>query len=60
MAEQNTGAQSAAGKQTGTAKYEVLVTCFWNDVFYRVGDIVELPSNATTPKDKDREYFKKL
>lgn len=47
-----------AGK--GTAKYEVVVTCYWNGIFYREGNTVELPSDAKLPKDKDREYFKKL
>lgn len=47
-----------AGK--GTAKYEVVVTCYWNGIFYREGDIVELPSDAKLPEDKGTKYFKKL
>ena len=54
----NSGANQEQKKNT--AKYEVLVTCYWNDIFYREGTIVTLPSDAKLPKDKDREYFKKL
>ena len=44
----------------GTAKYEVKVTCFWNNIFYREGTIVELPADAKLPEDKGIKYFKKL
>ena len=54
----NAGANQDQKKDT--VKYEVTVTCWWNDIFYREGDVVELPSDAKLPKDKDREYFKKL
>lgn len=50
----------AAPAAKGTAKYEVVVTCYWNSVFYREGDIVELPSDAKLPEDKGTKYFKKL
>ena len=49
---------ASAGK--GTAKYEVVVTCYWNGIFYREGDVVELPSDAKLPEDKGKKYFKKL
>lgn len=44
----------------GTKKYEVEVTCYWNNRFYREGTIVELPSDAKLPEDKGRKYFKEL
>jgi hypothetical protein len=47
-----------AGK--GTAKYEVVVTCYWNGIFYREGNTVELPADAKLPEDKGKKYFKKL
>ena len=50
----------AAPAAKGTAKYEVVVTCYWNGIFYREGDIVELPSDAKLPEDKGTKYFKKL
>lgn len=43
----------------GTAKYEVNVTCYWNGIFYREGEIVELPADAKLPEDKGKKYFKK-
>ena len=50
----------AAPAAKGTAKYEVVVTCYWDGVFYREGNIVELPSDAKLPEDKGKKYFKKL
>jgi hypothetical protein len=50
----------AATAAKGTAKYEVVVTCYWNGTFYREGKIVELPSDAKLPENKGIKYFKKL
>lgn len=49
-------AEQQQTEKKGTVKYEVTVTCWWNEMLYREGDNVELPSNLTPPKD----YFKKL
>lgn len=44
----------------GTKKYEVKVTCYWNNRLYKEGDTVELPSDAKLPEDKGTKYFKEL
>ena len=55
MAEEvKTGANAPAA---GTVKYKVEVTCYWNDMLYREGDIVELPANV---KPCVAEYFTKI
>lgn len=42
--------------KSGTVKYRIGTTCYWNNTFYRVDTEVELPANLTPPK----EYFIKL
>jgi len=57
MADENMlNAGANQGQKKDTVKYEVTVTCWWNERLYREGDDVELASNVTPPKD----YFKKL
>ena len=60
MAENMLNEKPADTPDKGTAKYEVVVTCYWNDIFYREGTIVELPADAKLPEDKGKKYFKKL
>lgn len=58
MAEVNTnGAAAPATAAAGNVKYKVEVTCWWNDMLYREGDIVELPANV---KPFVAEYFTKM
>ena len=61
MADENMlNAGANQGQKKDTVKYEVTVTCWWDDIFYREGDIVELPNDAKLPEDKGKKYFKKL
>lgn len=57
MADENMlNAGANQGQKKDNVKYKVTVTCWWNEVLYRVDDEVELPASLTPPK----EYFKKL
>lgn len=61
MADENMlNAGTNQGQKKDAVKYEVTVTCWWNDIFYREGDVVELPADAKLPEDKGKKYFKKL
>lgn len=56
MAEEvKAGVTAPAAK--GTITYKVEVTCYWNDILYKEGDIVELPANV---KPFVEEYFTKM
>lgn len=59
MDEKGNGVAPAVnGAEAGkTIKYKVEVTCWWNDMLYREGDIVELPVNV---KPFVAEYFTKI
>ena len=48
--------KAAPVAKSGTVKYLVKTTCWWNKTFYRVDSEVEIPANLTPPK----EYFIKL
>jgi hypothetical protein len=61
MADENMlNAGANQGQKKDTVKYEVTVTCWWNERFYREGDTVELPLDVKLPEDKGKKYFKKL
>ena len=57
MADMTDTKPETAEKAKGPVKYEVLIPCYWNEILYRQGDIVELPAGV---KPFVPEYFKKI
>lgn len=57
MADMTDTKPETAEKAKSPVKYEVLIPCYWNNVLYRQGDIVELPAGV---KPFVPEYFKKI
>lgn len=59
MAENNMLDQNSADKKEKTVKYRVKNTCYWNEMLYRSGDVVELPETAKPPVG-EKGHFEKL
>ena len=50
------GAQNNSDKTAKTVKYRVDVDCYWDSIYWREDQVIELPSDKKPPE----VYFKKI